>query len=196
MLVYLGMPKCASTWLYSKIRNQFNYAGPKEPHTLYEKGTLHNKLIDFSTNNWSMDSSTARTIDPLVSHYILIARDPVEVAISYYVQVGSTQPFNDFCMSLYNNKLLCFGDIVERWYNLVDKDKILLYNYDTDIVNNQSNFIAGICEKINIPYIEIDNLPVHQTINKPALTCSLELENKLRYQMDKFNDYAINKLKN
>jgi hypothetical protein len=62
MIVYLGMPKCASTWLWEKIKHNFDYNGLKEPHTLVEWGTS-NGVIDFSTNNWSMDSSTVRSID-------------------------------------------------------------------------------------------------------------------------------------
>ena len=51
MIVYLGMPKCASTWLWNKIIHNFNYDGIKEPHTLVELGKANNAIIDFSTNN-------------------------------------------------------------------------------------------------------------------------------------------------
>ena len=66
MIVYLGMPKCASTWLWEKIKQNFEYNGDKEPHTLVEFGATENNIVDFSTNNWSMDSSTAKKIDKKV----------------------------------------------------------------------------------------------------------------------------------
>ena len=96
MIVYLGMPKCASTWIWEKIRHNFDYKGIKEPHTLVELGEANNNLVDFSTNNWSMDSSTAKKIDNDVSNYIFIIRDPVELATSYYKQTAMPgESFND-----------------------------------------------------------------------------------------------------
>jgi len=188
MIVYLGMPKCASTWLYEKIIYNFNYTGEKEPHTLVEWGKTNNDIIDFSTNNWSMDSSTAEILDKKVSHYIYIVRDPIELATSYYLQTGTGRNFNEFVDSLIKTKLLCFGDIIERWYNLVDSSKILVYNYNIDIQNNQEQFLEGITKILNLKYDKTipPKQKVFQTVNKPTLTCDTKLINKLDYQMNKF----------
>lgn len=188
MIVYLGMPKCASTWLYEKIIHNFDYNGEKEPHTLVEWGKTNNNIIDFSTNNWSMDSSTAEILDAKVSHYIYIIRDPIELATSYYLQTTTGRNFNEFVESLIKTKLLCFGDIIERWYNLVDSSKILVYNYNIDIQNNQEHFLESITKILNIKY-DTTTSPkqkVFQTVNKPTLTCDTKLINKLDYQMNKF----------
>lgn len=188
MIVYLGMPKCASTWLYEKIIHNFDYTGEKEPHTLVEWGKTNNNIIDFSTNNWSMDSSTAEILDAKVSHYIYIIRDPIELATSYYLQTTTGRNFNEFVESLIKTKLLCFGDIIERWYNLVDSSKILVYNYNIDIQNNQEHFLESITKILNIKY-DTTTSPkqkVFQTVNKPTLTCDTKLINKLDYQMNKF----------
>lgn len=188
MIVYLGMPKCASTWLYGKIIHNFDYNGEKEPHTLVEWGKTNNDIVDFSTNNWSMDSSTAEILDAKVSHYIYIVRDPIELATSYYLQTTTGKNFNEFVDSLIKTKLLCFGDIIERWYNLVDSNKILVYNYNIDIQNNQEQFLESITKILNIKYDTTisPKQKVFQTVNKPTLTCDTKLINKLDYQMNKF----------
>ena len=191
MIVYLGMPKCASSWLWQKIRKNFEYHGLKEPHTLVEFGEKNNNIIDFSTNNWSMDSSTARRIDPSVSKYILIVRDPIELATSYYLQTKlEGESFDNFVLTLVKTKLLCYGDIIQRWYNLVDKEKILIYNYNKDIENNHQVFIRDICKKLSLESYD-DTLPlqdkVFQTLNKPTLSCNNELMQIIKDQMSKFN---------
>jgi|TARA_R110002020_G_scaffold196916_1_gene397905 hypothetical protein len=191
MIVYLGMPKCASSWLWQKIRKNFEYHGLKEPHTLVEFGEKNNNIIDFSTNNWSMDSSTARRIDPSVSKYILIVRDPIELATSYYLQTKlEGESFDNFVLTLVKTKLICYGDIIQRWYNLVDKEKILIYNYNKDIEDNHQVFIRDICKKLSLESYD-DTLPlqdkVFQTLNKPTLSCNNELMQIIKDQMSKFN---------
>ena len=192
MIVYLGMPKCASTWMWGKIKHNFNYKGVKEPHTLVERGEPNNTLIDFSTNNWSMDSSTAKKIDVNVTNYIFITRDPIELAISYYKQTAMPgEAFNDFVHSLVKTKLLCFGDIIERWYRLVDRNKILIYDYNKDIAHSQESFLKDLCKELNI--INYDrSIPlqhkISETINKPDLRCDQHLLDILKQQMDKFHN--------
>ena len=191
MIVYLGMPKCASTWLWQKIKKNFDYDGVKEPHTLVELGQRNNDIVDFSTNNWSMDSSTARLIDPKVSKYILIVRDPMELATSYYLQTRMQgESFNDFVFTLIKTKLICYGDIVQRWYSLVGKDKILIYNYNRDIENNHEAFLKDICNRLNLDGYD-DTLPlkdkVFQTLNKPTLICNPKSMQIIKDQIIKFN---------
>jgi hypothetical protein len=192
MIVYLGMPKCASTWIWEKIRHNFDYKGIKEPHTLVELGEANNNLVDFSTNNWSMDSSTAKKIDNDVSNYIFIIRDPVELATSYYKQTAMPgESFNDFVYSLVKTKLICFGDIIERWYNLVDSNKILIYDYNKDIANNQELFMNRLCKDLNLNDYD-QSVPLQdkvlETKNKPTLECDQHLLDILKKQMDKFQD--------
>ena len=191
MIVYLGMPKCASTWLYDKIKQNFDYDGKKEPHTLVEHGTKNNDLIDFSTNNWSMDSSTALKIDKDVSKYIFIVRDPIELAISYYMQTRlDGESFNDFIFSLVKTKLICFGDIIERWYKLVDKRKILIYDYNKDIQGKHQSFIADICKNLDLDGYD-QTVPLQDKIfsthNKPELKCTdANLSAIIKTQVEKF----------
>lgn len=190
MIVYLGMPKCASTWLWNNLRQNLNYTGDKEPHTLVESGLLNNEILDFSTNNWSMDSSTVRNIDSKVSNYIYIIRDPVDLATSYFKQVGlQEESFDDFVTSLIKTKLLCFGDIIERWHNLVDKNKILIYNYEADIANNNEKFILDLYQKLKLEKPDQSKIikgKIFETPNKPKLKCSDHLTDILKTQLVKF----------
>ena len=52
--------------------------------------------------------------------------------------------------TLIKTKLICFGDVIERWYNLVDREKILIYDYNKDIQNKHETFINDICNKLNL----------------------------------------------
>lgn len=192
MIVYLGMPKCASSWLWNKVIHNFGNDLIKEPHTLVEKGKVDNPFIDFSTNNWSMDSSTVRMLDKDVSKYIFIIRDPLELANSYYQQTAmDSESFNEFVFTLVKTKLLCFGDIIERWYNLVDRNKILIYDYNKDIQDKQDRFIKDICQKLNLPSYDT-SIPLEKKIaatkNKTNHTCDDKLMEKLTQQIDKFHN--------
>lgn len=192
MIVYLGMPKCASSWIWGKVIHNFDNNLIKEPHTLVEKGKVDNPFIDFSTNNWSMDSSTVKLLDKDVTKYIFIVRDPLELANSYYQQTAmDSESFNEFVFTLVKTKLLCFGDIIERWYNLVDRNKILIYDYNKDIQNKQEQFIKDICQKLNLDSYD-RSMPLEQKIfatkNKTDHTCDDKLMEKLKHQMDKFHN--------
>ena len=98
--------------------------------------------------------------------------------------------FNDYVDSLIKTKLLCFGDIIERWYNLVDKNKILVYNYNNDIKNNQQSFLDNITKILKIDYDKSvpPQIKVFVTKDKPTLTCNNNLMERLNYQMNKFKE--------
>ena len=172
------------------IKKDFPYDGVKEPHALVEMGIPDNSIVDFSTNNWSMDSSTVRLIDKQVNKYIYVVRDPMEIANSYFAQTSTgKEKFNDFVFSLVKTKLLCFGDIIERWYNLVDRQKIVIYDYNRDIVGKQKQFLEELCVSIGIDSCNKTFSPektINQTIGKKNYRCDDKLMTQLRYQMDKF----------
>ena len=154
MIVYLGMPRCASTWAYINL----GFRTRKETHYLYTDASNPVEYVqslpqDFSTNNWSMDSDTALEIDPYVTKYIFIYREPFELAKSYYGFLKATGPFTDFVQSMINGKLLCLGDILERWVKLVDSSKILVYNYN-DV---SESWLKQLAQDLELP---IDD-PIH-----------------------------------
>ena len=138
-----------------------------------------------------MDSSTALKIDKDVSKYIFIVRDPIELAISYYMQTRlDGESFNDFIFSLVKTKLICFGDIIERWYKLVDKRKILIYDYNKDIQGKHQSFIADICKNLDLDGYD-QTVPLQDKIfsthNKPELKCTdANLSAIIKTQFEKF----------
>lgn len=152
MIVYLGMPRCASSWIYDHFDS-----GVKETHYLYKNPVkveeyCRSHVLDFSTNNWSIDSDVIKELDPYVSDYLLIVRDPIELAVSYKSLFNTEQSLDDFVTTMIVNKLLCYGDIIQRWYNLVDPAKILIYSYDSIVADN-NQFITQLSNKLNLPLI-------------------------------------------
>ena len=189
MIVYLGMPRCASSWLY----NQIGQADAiKETHHLYTNPInleeyCQSRILDFSTNNWSMDSDVVKYIDPYVTHYILVLRDPIELAISYKTLFNDGQSLDDFVSTLITNKLLCYGDIIERWYNLVDPSKILIFSYD-QIVEDNVGFVTALTKQINMPVPEvISQIRTNISQNKPNDTVSDANRTILQAQVAKAN---------
>lgn len=148
MIVYLGMPRCASSWLYEHLSHI--ETGPKETHHLYTSPTnlksYCQKKLEFSTNNWSMDSNVAQLINPYVTKYLLIFRNPIDLFESYQAVLGHTLHVDFFI----TNKLLCFGDIVQRWDNLIGLDKIVVANYD-NLVKDPHMFIKDITTRLEVP---------------------------------------------
>lgn len=142
MILYLGMPRCATSWIYAHLKTDSSIKPLKESNYFYTNPRkpieyAKSNFIDFSTNNWSMDSDIATQIDPFITNYIFIFREPLAFAKSYYLYckqhdwIGSTITFDIFVETLINGKTICFGDILERWTNLVDSKKILVYDYNS-----------------------------------------------------------------
>ena len=182
MIVYLGMPRCASSWLYNHLAN-----GIKETHYLYTnpvdvENYSKNQLLDFSTNNWSMDSDIAQLVDKYTKHYIFIFRDPVELAKSYKVILENTQTLEEFVQYQTITKLLCYGDIIERWYNLVDPAKILIYDY-ADVGTN--DFLLDIAKETGLTVEEYNNTIVNASNLTLDETISNDLLDLLKYQVSK-----------
>jgi hypothetical protein len=190
MIVYLGMPRCASSWLYNNLKHVETGKLVKEPHTLYTTPDnldeyCTNRVLDFSTNNWSMDSRVAKSIDPYVSDYVLIVRNPLDLAVSYKSLFATQQPLDDFVSTMIINKLLCFGDIVERWYTLVDANKIHIYSYE-ELQSDNLKFIDTITKKLKITadLTNIDN-KINVSKTKDYAAISATNLNTLQQQIDK-----------
>lgn len=192
MIVYLGMPRCASSWLYNNLKYIETGELVKEPHTLYTNPInlneyCNSRVLDFSTNNWSMDSDVAKAIDVYVSDYILIVRNPIDLAVSYKSLFNNDQSLDDFISTMIINKLLCYGDIIERWYTLVDPNKIHIYDYNDIRVDNKK-FINDIIAKLGIDITStIDNTKVNAAPFKEYATISPKNLLILQQQLDKFN---------
>jgi hypothetical protein len=193
MIVYLGMPRCASSWLYNNLKHVETGELVKEPHTLYTNPInlneyCNNRVLDFSTNNWSMDSDVAKAIDVYVSDYILIVRNPIDLAVSYKSLFNSQQSLDDFVSTMIINKLLCYGDIIERWYSLVDPNKIHIYDYN-DLQADNTKFITDVISKlgINLP-LAVNNTKINVSKHKEYTTISNENLLVLQQQVDKFNE--------
>jgi hypothetical protein len=184
------MPRCASSWLYDNLKHVETGELVKEPHTLYtDPNNLDeyctNRVLDFSTNNWSMDSNVVKFIDTYVSDYVLVIRNPVDLAVSYKGLLNNQQLLDDFVSTMIINKLLCFGDIVERWYNLVDADKIHIYSYE-ELQSNNLKFIDTITKKLKIT-ADLTNVDKKTNVSKTKEYAAISETNLiiLQQQIDK-----------
>lgn len=166
--MYLGWPKSASSWLYRQLTkaDATPIANVKENHLWYTNPELAiekyhscsgDLIVDFSTNNWSMDSNTANTVYDLFDYFILVHRDPNDIVSSYYLMnhgdhyEDQWQNWQNTC--LYNN--LCnTGDILERWHSLIG-NKLKVYEYH-DLCNNHQLFLDNLCKDIGIKPIASD----------------------------------------
>ena len=200
MIVYLGLPRCASTWIYSHLNTEelkeshYLYTSPRDPISY-----IKNKQFEFSTNNWSMDSNVARAIDPYVDTYILTVRNPIDLAVSYKNCFNVDQPLEQFIKTLIINKLLCYGDIIERWYTLVDPAKILICNYDDILADNQK-FIIDLANKLETQVPATVNFnKINVSVDKVYEPLNSDVLDTLKFQIEKFEkitnltlNYAIN----
>ena len=191
MIVYLGMPRCASSWLYDHLEHLEFGDTTKETHYLYSQPNdvdnySKSRFLDFSTNNWSMDSDVAKQLDPFVKSYLYIVRDPVELAASYQGLIQNNQTLDEFVTSMIFTRLLCFGDIIERWYNLVDPNKIHIYTYK-QLQMDPEYFLKKLANDIGVNLKSIDVSPTNVATNKKYENVSQENINILNKQLDKFS---------
>jgi len=139
-----------------------------------------------------MDSDVARSIDSLVSHYIFIFRDPLELARSYYTLLESEQDFSEFYETLIIQKLLCYGDILERWCKIIDISKLLVYDYNNHISGRQREFMENICGELGIEPSYTDEV-LNASKSKICHVPSRKLLDVTDGQMRKYNDIAEKK---
>lgn len=187
MIVYLGMPRCASSWLYSHLSLAME---TKESHYLYTNPLNINeycssRILDFSTNNWSMDSNVAEAIDPYVSYYVLIFRDPIDLAQSYKSIINNTQSFEDFVKYQIITKLLCYGDIIERWRNLVELDKILVYDY-AEV--GSAEFLKTFANTTGLETLAYNNKKINSATYIKSEELSLDTIRRLKNQVNKLEE--------
>ena len=131
-LVYLGWPRCGSTWLHENIKRNIGLAdlgGIKESHMFLHQPDLalssfSDNMMDFSTNNWSMDSWVAREMIKNIDICIMIHRVATDLIKSYHWG----QSWDDWQTACKSNKLIDYGDTLERWIDIAG-DKLQLYEF-------------------------------------------------------------------
>lgn len=188
-VLYLGWPRSGSTWLYKNIKQNSNLkdvGGVKESHLLYNdpiQGLLEfcDDSMDFSTNNWSIDSYIANKLD--ATHYIMIHRHPREILYSYHALLENQ--WDQWQSSCLSNKLLNVGDILERWLNF--KKKILLYEF-ADLTANPGDFAKMVLTDIGLPTDNISVTPVNTSLSTTRHQLRPDLETLLVQQEEKFQE--------
>ncbi len=172
MIVFLGLPKTGSTWIYRNLKfNKFLNIpnvkeNVKEPHVFnnqcYFTEQDVKRTVDFTTQNWSMDSGLARQLDKYVDKYLYIVRNPLDLVKSWHNWTIEGQNFEDTQMLTTRSGLCSIGSVLERWYHLAGKDKIVVDLYE-NLKQNQEEFFKKICKELSIPF---DKIHKPQYINK------------------------------
>lgn len=170
MIVFLGLPKTGSTWIYDNLKCNvpIDHNRPKEPHVFdnqyyFDKeDTTH--TFDFTTQNWSMDSGLAKQLDQYVEKYFYLARNPIHLISSWHNWTNQHQCFKQTQLTAQFSRLCDIGSILERWYHLVGEDKIVVDIYE-NLKKDQAQFFKQICKKLSI---SVDTVHKSHYINKSA----------------------------
>lgn len=193
--MYLGWPKAASSWLFAQFQkhnavainhekeNHLWYTDPTQAMNCFDQ-TNGNLIVDFSTNNWSMDSYVAKLVSEKFDYFILMHRNPVEIVSSYYLmnQQGS---WEDWQISCLYNKLCNTGDVLERWHDIVN-DKLVTCEYN-DVCQDSQLFLNKLFSSIGIPSISADNQRSNESKQKHLTINNKKLIGLIEQQEKKFN---------
>ena len=171
MIVFLGLPKTGSSWIYANLKYNVpvDQNRPKEPHVFnkqyyfLEEDISH--TFDFTTQNWSMDSGLAKQLDQYVEKYFYLARNPLHLIRSWHDWANTHQSFEQTQLTSQFSRLCDIGSILERWYHLVGKDKIVVDIYE-NLKKDQEQFFRKTCKKLSI---SVDVIHKSHYINKSVI---------------------------
>ena len=187
--MYLGWPKCASSWLYDNLsalgissignckESHLWYTDPESALREYKK-TSGDIIVDFSTNNWSMDSYVAKKAADLFDYFILIHRNPAEVVASYHEMLDND--WNRWQESCLTNNLCNTGDTLLRWDSIVG-NKLKVYEY-TDIKNHNQTFLNKIAEDLSISLLKNNEKSPNKSSRKHKKINNIDLINLINSQ--------------
>jgi len=165
-LLYLGWPRSGSTWLHKMLRASTELKDldqQKESHLFYSdpiKGLdmFEHGMMDFSTNNWSMDSWVAARLKDCTC--MMIHRHPASIMRSYHMQMANDwQQWQTACRF---NNLLRVGDTLERWLGLTHGN-LLLYEFE-DLQHDPVRFANMVLADLSLPAANIDPTPASVSV--------------------------------
>lgn len=155
MIVFLGMPKTGSSWLYKNLKQHSDdlKSDSKEPH-IFDRQTYFSEdnisqSIDFTTFNWAMDKGLALQLNKYVTHYILLLRNPLKLAESWHYWVNEKKPVEETLNHIINSRMCDFGSILERWFDIGGRDKVIIDLYE-NLQKNQDTFFNNISKRLNL----------------------------------------------
>lgn len=198
-IMYLGWPKCASTWLHVQLYNAgFDNFVPtvKENHLWYTdpnqalkriQSIQNNNIMDFSTNNWSMDSSVAKQAVEYFDILFFIKRNVEEIISSYYTMFDHTT-WNQWQNSCLHNGLAMPADVLERWHDFAG-EKLKIYDYN-ELKNNKESFIKKLSDDLKIK-IKFDNTVINKTMDKKNKLTNVNLLKLIDQQNTKLQNQIL-----
>ena len=191
-LIYLGWPRCGSSWLHKVMQanadlkdlndekeSHLFYTDPDRALELFQEG-----MMDFSTNNWSMDSWVAERLQDAT--FVMIHRHPVEQIKSYHCMMKNDwAAWQTACRF---NKLLAIGDVLERWLRFTNGN-ILLYEFE-DLQADPIAFGSMVLRDLGYEPKHIDPARVLASANVRPLEIEPDLLQTIEIQEHKFQELA------
>ena len=191
-LIYLGWPRCGSSWLHKVMQanadlkdlndekeSHLFYTDPDRALELFQEG-----MMDFSTNNWSMDSWVAERLQDAT--FVMIHRHPIEQIKSYHCKMKNDwAAWQTACRF---NKLLAIGDVLERWLRFT-KGNLLLYEFE-DLQADPVTFGSMVLRDLGYEPKHIDPARVLASANVRPLEIEPDLLQTIEIQEHKFQELA------
>lgn len=191
-LIYLGWPRSGSSWLHDLIKSNSSLrdlGGMKESHLFYTDpqralAEFTEGMMDFSTNNWSMDSWVARQLKDC--RFIFLHRHPLEIMISYHSKMD--YDWDEWQRACEFNNLLNVGNVLERWIDLVG-DGITVYEF-ADLVDSPERFGRMVLGDLGLSAGTINPVALNESNPKPRGPIAPELLERAQNQEQKFQNLA------
>lgn len=191
-LIYLGWPRCGSSWLHKVMVANTNlrdlndekeshlfYTDPARALELFDEG-----MMDFSTNNWTMDSWVASELKDCT--FLMVHRHLLEQIKSYcYHMKNDWASWQTACRF---NKLPDVGDALERWLELT-AGNIYLYEF-SDLQHDPAAFGSMVLRDLGYEPKHIDPARVLASANVQPLAVDPELLEIINDQEAKFQRLA------
>lgn len=170
-LLNIGYPKCSTTWMYNKLKQQEWFSSPREKENKslvqgiqildYCQPYLPYKITgNFFPVNFILDRYQIKLLSqiPSVSPTIIL-RNPFEIYFSLYNFLHVYRNFNysDFVRNLVNQGWFNdSGKIIYRWQQYFDQDRFFVFFYD-DLKENPILFFKNYCKKLSLPEPKTDD---------------------------------------
>jgi len=191
-LIYLGWPRCGSSWLHKVMHANTDLKdlnNEKESHLFYTDperalDLFQDGMMDFSTNNWSMDSWVAKRLQGAT--FVMIHRHPAEQIKSYhYMMKNDWTTWQTACRF---NQLLATGDVLERWLGFTDGN-MLLYEFE-DLQADPIAFGSMVLKDLGHDPKHIDPARVLASANIRPLEIEPDMLQTIEIQEHKFRELA------
>lgn len=172
----IGFPRCGTTWLWHQLVQHpeigpANY--PKEDQIFLSKQNFleysrvyqdHDISLNFDVELWSVDQELIKFVNSYATHISLILRDPYDFLERWHAWLDVNISNEEFIDQWIESKMICYADIVQRWFNIVGTEKFKVFLFE-DLQKNPKQFLLDYFEFCGVDCVDIDNCEIPQNQN-------------------------------